>query len=156
MNERHSIIVGIPGFGCYGTLRGGFVGVDSVALVAFIPGPTGVARGRHGHAVVVSRPSALVVGMEWGYSALPVVPVGSRSASRKYRALCDIVVQALLCSANTRVADELVEKSAEVVQYALGKMGTHFLQTNMDFDQKFPFFRIPIFSQTQNFAKEAK
>ena len=42
------------------------------------------------------------------------------------------------------------------VQCILDKMGAHFTKTNMDFDQKLPFYRIPIFSRTQNFAKEAK
>ena len=38
----------------------------------------------------------------------------------------------------------------------LDKMGAHFTLNCKDFDQKLPFYRIPIFSRTQNFAKEAK
>ena len=42
------------------------------------------------------------------------------------------------------------------VQCILDKMGAHFTLNCKDFDQKLPFYRIPIFSRTQNFAKEAK
>ena len=42
------------------------------------------------------------------------------------------------------------------VQCILDKMGAHFTKTNMDFDEKLPFYRIPIFFRTQIFAKEAK
>ena len=51
---------------------------------------------------------------------------------------------------------DLSKLHEDALQCILDKMGAHFTLNCKDFDQKLPFYRIPIFSRTQNFAKDAK